>query len=59
MQKPFIGDCRISKKTRSSSNEYKSLKVRFDFIDLPLPGSADFDRVRDGERARRCISSNS
>jgi hypothetical protein len=26
---------------------------------LPLSGSIDLDRVRDGERARFCISSNS
>lgn len=28
-------------------------------FELPRPGSADFERVRDGERVRRCTSSDS
>ena len=34
-------------------------KFQLKLFELPRPGSADFDRVRDGERVRRCTSSDS
>lgn len=39
--------------------EIKQKKIEEFFFYLPLSGSIDFDRVREGERNRFCISSNS